>query len=269
VSLAELQRMLAAALVERDSIARAPVWVDEAACTIGGSARMKPAEQLDVYREQFWWRHVACVAEDYPVLLALMGQEPFEALVAEYLDAHPPTDFLLRNLGAGLAEFVAERHPDEPLLADVARVEWAFIDAFDAADAPPLDPTAIAAIPEDAWPAARIALQPSLQRLRLAHPAHEMRNAFHRAPKEPLARVAPAPTHLVVYRRELSLYQQPLDELSFAMLGRIAAGEPLGQAADALATESGRGDEVQAQIGAWFSQWAALGWISRVIAERA
>ncbi|HSQ66176.1 MAG TPA: DNA-binding domain-containing protein [Polyangiaceae bacterium] len=270
MSLAELQSLLADALVEPDSIARSPAWALAAAGAVGGSARMKPVEQLDVYREQFWLRHVACVAEDYPALVALMGQQPFEALVAEYLGAHPPADFLLRNLGAGLAEFLVARRPDDPLLADLARVEWAFIDAFDAADAPPLDPNAVAAIPADAWPAARLVLHPSLQRLRLAHPAHEVRAAFCRAPREPLARVSPAATHLVVYRdaRELRPHQWTLDALASCLLDRLAAGEPLGQAADALATESGRGEEVQAQIGAWFTQWAALGWISRVEVEQ-
>jgi len=267
LSLAELQKMLAEALVERDSIARAPAWTDRAARTLTGSTRMTPVEQLDVYREQFWWRHVACVAEDYPTLAALMGAEAFEALVTEYLEAHPPTDFLLRNLGARLADFVEARRPDDPLLADLARVEWAFIDAFDAADAPLLDPAAVAAIPEDAWPAARIVLQPSLQRLALGYPAHEMRTAFLQ--QQTLSRVQPAPTFLVVHRnaRDLRLHQETMDDLAFAMLAHLAAGEPLGPAADALAAETGREQEVQARIGEWFTRWAALGWIARVLAD--
>ncbi len=271
MSLAELQRMLADALVRHESIARDPAWVERAERAIGGSRapaggwRMKPVEQLDVYREQFWWRHVACLAEDFPALVALMGEESFERAAAAYLDAQPPKDFLLRNLGAGLAEFLARAKgwADDPLLADLARVEWAFIDAFDAPDAPPLDPAAVAAIPQDAWPAARVELHPSLQRLRLSHPAHEMRGAFHRGEK--LERVAPAPTFLVVYRRELRHYQETLDELAFTMLDRLASNVALGEAAEAVANETGRGEEVQARIGEWFTRWASLGWISRVV----
>lgn len=262
MSLAELQKMLADALVHREPISREPAWIDRASLAIGGNERMQPAQQLDVYREQFWWRHVACLAEDLPTLAALLGEEDFEDLAAAYFEAKPPADFLLRNLGAGLADFLARHRPDDPLLGDLARVEWAFIDAFDAADAPPLDPASVAAIPEDAWTSARIELNPSLQRLRLLHPAHEMRSAFHRG--EPLVRVPRSPTFLVVYRRGLRHYQETLDELAFAMLDRLAAGAPLGEAAEAVASETDREQEVQARIGEWFTRWASLGWIARV-----
>ncbi len=260
----ETQRLFAEALLHRQTLAEDGALSARAEATAAGSSRMTPTEQLDVYREQFWLRHVACLAEDYPVVEALVGKAPFEDLVAAYLDAHPPQRFLIRDLGQDLASFLARTPPwkEDALLTDVARVEWAFVDAFDAPDAPPLDPASIAGIGEDDWPRARLVLHPSLQRLQLQHPAHELRVA-HRA-GQPVVRPRPAPAAVVVYRRELGTYQEIVDRRALALLDLLAAGERLGDAGERVAAESGGGDAVEASIGDWFARWAALGWISRV-----
>jgi len=257
VSLRDLQAMFAEALVRPQPIATNPEWSSRGDREFTGSARLSPIEQLDVYREQFWLRHVHCLEEDFPVLHALVGAEKFEAIVADYLAAHPPKHFQLRHLGDALADFLASR--DDALLADLARVEWAYIDAFDAADAPPLDPTAVAAIPEDAWPKAILDLHPSLQRLRLVYSAHKMRAAWwDDKERRPIERAPRAPSCVVVYRHKFLLYTEEMEPLAFDMLDRLARGETLGAAGDAL------GAEVEEKIGAWFTRWAGLGWISGV-----
>src|SRR5439155_1688555 len=79
----------------------------------------------------------------------------------------PPDSFTLRDLGARLGELLESdpKFASDPLLAELARLEWCFVDAFDAADAPPLDPASIAAASEDDWPRARVALHPSVPRI--------------------------------------------------------------------------------------------------------
>ncbi len=263
MKLHDLQRTFAEALVIPSSIAEDVRWRGRGESAFTGNERVSPIGQLDIYREQFWIRHVNCLREDFPVLLALVGDAKFEAIVADYLAAHPPKKFQLRHLGEDLAGFLATR--DDALLADLARLEWAFIDAFDAADAPPLDPSAIASIPEDAWPNARLVLHPSLQRMRLEFPTHQMRDAWW-ADKErrPIERVTRAPSCVVVYRHKFLLYTEVMDPLAFDMLDRIAHGEALGPAGDALAESTGRGPEIEEKIGEWFTRWSALGWISSV-----
>ena len=259
MKLSDLQKTFAEALVVPRSIAEDATWRTRGETSFTGNDRVTPIGQLDIYREQFWIRHVNCMREDFPVLLALVGDENFDAIVADYLSAHPPKKFQLRHLGEHLADFLSTQ--DDTLLADLARLEWAFIDAFDAPDAPPLDPATIAAIPEDAWPNARLILHPSLQLLRLAHPTNQMRDAWwsdkdHR----PIARVDRAEATVVVYRHKFLLYTEVMSALPFEMLTLLANGETLGAAGDHLATP-----EVEAEIGDWFTRWSALGWISRVV----
>lgn len=260
----ELQRLFGESIVREGPLEESDEARAAAESLAAGSTGMSPLAQLSVYREQFWIRHVSCLVEDYPTLHALLGEAGFESLVAAYLRAHPPSKFKLRDLGDELPGFVARTEPwaSDGLLPDVALVEWAFVDAFDAADAPPLDPTSLAGVAEDAWPSARLTFHPSLQLLALRHPSHELRMAQRTG--RALERPAAADTFLVVYRRDLRLYSEALDGLGFALLTRLHNGETLGEASSGVAASSGRGGEVEAKIGGWFARWASLGWVARV-----
>jgi hypothetical protein len=232
---------------------------------VAGNDRLSAAEQLAIYREQYFLRHVDVLREDFRSLHHLLGEADFERLARGYLADHPPRSFTLRDLGHAMAEHVRACAPwsNDPLLFDLARVEWAFVEAFDAADAPPLVLASLASIPEDSWPLVRLVLDPAVQRLALAHPAHTFRLAV-RAAEDP-ARPAPAASYVVVYRgSELDLRGLEVEPDAFALLDELARGAPLGEACEGVAARSGTSLEAfQAQLGAWFQQWTALGWVSR------
>jgi hypothetical protein len=65
--------------------------------------------------------------------------------------------------------------PRHDLCVDMTRVEWAYIEVFDAADAAPLDPEKLALIPERAWESARLVLNPALRLLRVRYPVAALR----------------------------------------------------------------------------------------------
>lgn len=122
---------------------------------------------------------------------------------------------------------------------------------FDGPDAPPLDPSSVAEVPEEIWPSARIVLHPSLQRLALDHPAHAYRYAVRTgaAAMRPEARR----THVVVFRTK----QTELDAGAYALLDEIARGATLEEACVRAAP---RRDE----IAGWFRHWMESGWISKI-----
>ena len=268
-----IQRTLAE-LLRRASPVR-----DDAACATlaaeiaSGNEHLTAAEQVDVYREQYLLRHLDVLREDFLALEHVLGDQAFEALATTYLKAFPPRSFSLRDLGAELPRFVAETAPwsEDPLLADLARLEWAFVEAFDAPDASALDLATVAAVPEEAWPSVRLSLQPSVQRLELSYPVHESRLAVRSAnggvadPATVVTRPAPAPTHLVIYRGAARLQCASLESDAYALLDELARGTPLGDACERVASASGASAaSFEAKVGAWFQQWTALGWLSRV-----
>ena len=194
-----------------------------------------------------------------------MGAEAFEALCRRYLRAFPPDVFALRDLAANMARFLQENAPyrDDAVLVDAARVEWAFIEAFDAADAPPFDASALATTPEDRWPAAVLRFHPSLRALRLASPAHDFRNAVRRG--ESPARPPPSTTHLVAFRQGEIVRYRTLDVLPFALLERLLAGDALGPACERVAADAGADEDALGEgVALWFQAWVADGWLSAV-----
>jgi hypothetical protein len=95
------------------------------------------AEQLDVYAGMYFYRLRDCLEEDFPALRARLGEMRFHNLVTDYLLAHPPRHFSLRELGRALPGFLVGRALDRefPALSDLARLEWARVDVFDETDA--------------------------------------------------------------------------------------------------------------------------------------
>ncbi|MEO8796503.1 MAG: DNA-binding domain-containing protein, partial [Polyangiaceae bacterium] len=153
MTLASLQDRLATLVRQTEPISDQKQSLELAKAIATGNARMTPAEQVDVYREQFFLRHIGSLREDFPTIERLLGDEPFEAMCTAYLTAMPPTSFALRDASDRMTEFLERTAPysGDALLRDCAAVEWAFIEAFDAADAPPLDVTIVSTIDEDAW----------------------------------------------------------------------------------------------------------------------
>jgi Putative DNA-binding domain len=257
-SLAEQQAALADVLRRTSSLSGDEEAASIATAIAAGNDRLSPTEQVDIYREQYFLRHIDVLREDFASLEHILGDEAFGPLARAYLAAHPPRSFTLRDLGHAMAQFLGENAPwrADPLLGDLARIEWAFVEAFDAPAAPFLEPTALAAIPEEAWPDVRLALQPSLQRLALAFPAHEYRLAVHN--HEHPGRPEPRPSFVVVYRGPEALHSLELSAEPYALLDELARGTALGDACERAAPTSG------AAIAGWFQQWTSLGWISRV-----
>jgi hypothetical protein len=274
--LASMQRTLAELLRAPSSLAGEGGGEGGAAAAVEGIAsgneRLSPAQQVEIYREQFFLRHLDVLRDDFASLAHALGEEGFEALGKAYLQAFPPRSFTLRDLGHALERFVAEAMPwaEDALVADLARVEWAFVEAFDAPDAPRLDLATVAALPEEAWPRARVTLQPSVRRLRLRHAAHDYRLAVRAANGDAaalaaIARPAPSPTFVVVFRGPDRLHSLGIDGAACALLDELANGTPLGDACERAAAASGASEELFAEkVGAWFQEWTALGWISFV-----
>lgn len=260
--LAELQRELCRALQSPTPVASDPDAAALAGRVVRGNARLTAALQLDVYREQFFYRHLDAIAEDFPALVESLGWDAFEEHATAYLAAHPPDSFSLRDLAARLPEFLQARV--DAAHADLARLEWALVDAFDAADLPPLDPTKItsagAALDE-----AVLVLDPSLTLLTLSAPVHEVRGRL--ADGEAAELPPPRATCLVVYRQDLTLSWREVPALALDALAALRRGLPLAQALDEVAARC-TPEEVavlERDVGAWFGQWVADGWIRDVV----
>jgi hypothetical protein len=267
-SLDALQRFIADAIGGDMAVGARPEVAAQASGLLApGEQRLDAAGRLEVYREQYWLRHLSNLADDFPTLAWVVGVAAFREIGVGYLKSHPPRTWDLQRLGAELHAYLSTHAPwnDDPLALDACRLDWAFMEAFDAPDAAPLDLQGLASAPEDAWPTARIELHPAIRRLVLAHPVHELREAVKRgdAPERPSA----ATTRVVVWRDpKCFLHAVSVEPMAFELLGELARGASLGPACETVASVHGsaEGTDLGARVGAWFQQWTAAGWLSAV-----
>lgn len=259
-----LQEKIATALMEPRPLMESPEMTSLGDLIATGNDRLSPTEQLDIYREQFWLRHTGVMEGDFASVVHFLGHDAFHSLCADYFLALPPNDYSLRNLGAAFASYVEadESLPHRADVVDLIRTEWAFVDAWDCADAPPLDGTKIATAGEGDWPNARLTLHPSVQLLRLGVAAHEYRAAVRKGEEAELRREE---TCLVVYRGPEAIQYIDIPKPAFVLLEKLQRGVPLGVACEEAVRETGADEtEFEGNVGAWFQNWTAYGWVSDV-----
>lgn len=136
MTLASMQAEFAAALGDP-----AP---DAAPPGLSGPARRR----FRVYRNNVRVALIEALAAAYPAVRRIVGERFFEEMSLTYATGRPSAARTLNFYGADFAGFVAGFPParDLPYLADVARLERAVLESRHAADAPALDPAALAAL---------------------------------------------------------------------------------------------------------------------------
>jgi hypothetical protein len=108
--------------------------------------RSDPATRFNVYRNNVVSSLVDSLAETFPVVQALVGEDFFRAMAGVFVRQHPPRSCLLTRYGSGFGDFINNFDPAKgvPYLADVARLEMARLESLHSADAPVLGPGAAA-----------------------------------------------------------------------------------------------------------------------------
>lgn len=136
---------------------------------VAGTAKVSAEQRLAIYYDAYRLRLLEALASNYPVLRAWIGTEEFENIGITYLTAHPSRHFSIRWFGHQLAEFLAATPPwrDQPHIVEMAALEWALSEAFDAENGTVMGVEDMAGVPADAWPDMRLHFHPSAQRLDL------------------------------------------------------------------------------------------------------
>jgi hypothetical protein len=128
-----------------------------------------PASRFAVYRNNVQASLINALADSYPVVVQLVGDEFFRAMASVHVQGSPPRSPLMNDYGHDFAAFIEGFAPaaSVPYLADVARLERLRVVAYHAADAQPLGHEQIAAALADpqALSELTVELHPSLNLL--------------------------------------------------------------------------------------------------------
>ncbi len=234
-ALADAQRQLYRLLRDRtDTPSRPP--------SFGPGAQSR----LEVYRRAYFSRLLECMKDDFPRVEARLEGDAFQALVADYVEAYPPRDPALRNLGREFPAFLGQHRPTRPDLRDVARLDWAWIDVFDDEDETSIDRSALAEVPPDAWGGLIFRALKAHRVLETAHPVHEVAVD----PGAPLGEARPCT--IIVWRRDFRVFVRELAGPEAAAWRAVVDGTPF----EAWCTWGASDVTTAAQMAVtWLGQW--------------
>ena len=132
-----------------------------------------PAKRFAVYRNNVAVSLIDALADSFPVVQMLVGEEFFRAMARVFVLSSPPLLPMLVRYGETFPEFVAGFAPAQslPYLADMARLELARVQAYHAADAEPVEQEELVRAMTEPEQVAqlRFKLHPSMQVLRSAY----------------------------------------------------------------------------------------------------
>ena len=139
-----------------------PLRAQDIAVEIDGRVP-RTLDRLALYRGNVHAAWEKALANAYPVVRALVGEDFLGGLARAYGRTHPSTSGDLNLFGADFADFVREFEHTQalPYLGDVAELEWAVHRAHYAADSFGLSRDRIAALPPADLLAARFELHPA------------------------------------------------------------------------------------------------------------
>ncbi len=222
--------------------------------TIVSTPELAGPDRLGIYSRMYLGRLHDVLAEDFERTAAELGEQRFGEAVRGYLAAHPSEHPSVRYLGRHFATFLASNPPAgaPPWLADLARLEWARVDAFDAPDARPIDLARLATIADADWPGLGLVAIPALRVLESAWPLHRI----WRDGGDP----APEPTALRVWRQDGIVYHAAMDSLEREALARMQAGERFGEICESLSHLDP--ETAAAEAGSLLARWIEDGLIA-------
>jgi hypothetical protein len=108
-------------------------------------------KRYNVYRNNVTVSLINALAAIFPATQRITGIDFFRAMARFHVRATPPTSPLLFEYGHDFPDFIERYEYAQPMpwLADVARIERAWLDAYHADDKEPLTPQALASIPPE------------------------------------------------------------------------------------------------------------------------
>jgi hypothetical protein len=268
VALDRLQRWMQAVVVHPGTLAealaspdaRAEIPADRIGEVVLPTESLSPVDRVGIYHGMYLLRMEEALATDFPGLKHFMGDDGFFRLVKAYVQVHPSRSYTFNRLGEHLPNFIAgaEWLPRRGFCHDLARLELAVSQVFDANETPALSADEVTAVPAEAWEHARLRPVEAFRLLSLRYPVSgyldSLQGEDHHHP-----RPARQDSWLAIYRRHYAVYRHDLSRSAYDLLADLANGRPLGQAVAAALKRRTQPRPDESTLHRWFRQWVAGG----------
>ncbi|WP_168190303.1 DNA-binding domain-containing protein [Luteithermobacter gelatinilyticus] len=196
-------------------------------------AKAEAGERVQIHQNNVLLSLKAALADNFPVVHKLVGDDFFQALSGEYIRKFPPQSPVLAEYGANFPTFLTTFRgaKDHPYLADMARFERGIIRAARARDAIPLDPAGIEGEGFAHLEEMVLHFLPSVELFESPYPILEIwrSNQPDYAGNDRIS-LDQGGSRLAVYRPHLEVLFLRLEAANFDFIRLLKKPKPLGQA---------------------------------------
>lgn len=211
-------------------------------------------QRLAVYGNAYGYRLIDALAENYPAVHTLLGDDDFYKLAYAYMDAYPSGHFSLRYFGHKLETFLLDYQKDIPVLAEMARFEWALRKGFDAQDVTTITLVDLQQVAPEQWGDLQFGFHPSVSRLDLSWNTPQLWSAIDAetdpVPPEKLEH----PYAWILWRKELLTYYRSLDVDEAWALDAALQGENFATLCEGVC-EWIDAEHAPGRVAGFLSQW--------------
>ncbi len=244
---------------------------DRAKCAdlIYPNAFLQPHERMEIYRQQYWWRLLKIMHENFPFVTRLFGYERFNSqLGIPYLSQEPPIHWALCRLGETFPLWVEKNYflKDRELVCQAASIDWAFGKAFWIPESTPFD---YSTLTSQEASAKKLTLRASIQLFDLRADFFSFRTALLEKDVDhwgnhPFPLLCTEHSCFILFRSlQNQIYWQPISLAEYKMLAYFKEGLTINDACGKIEEEGGEFYE-QAKIlmPLWFRNWTINGWLA-------
>lgn len=233
-TLLETQRAFRDAVLGREDIAEDGRVIAEMILENGIPA----PERLQIYRNNTFILLTDALSETFPVIRKLVGCDFFEAMAKVFIGENPPLSPSLIGYGDTFADFIDGFEPAGglPYLGDVARLEWAWSEAYHAADAQVLDPQTLSRVPPERMGDIAFHLHPSARLLTSPFPVVAIwQDNQDEAEDGTVVSLDDGPAQVLIVRPTMDVEMRSLTPAAFTFFQCLAGGLTVSQSLEQAA----------------------------------
>lgn len=245
----------------------------EAWTYIAPSHTLQPAQRIELYNQQYWWRLLTTLQEDNPFLVRLFGYTDFNQTIAiPFLEAYPPNHWNLNFVSRRIPQWVSESYqaPDKKLVLNAALIDHAYSNSFFAAHRPPIN---LDTLPVKGDISSlldhTIYLQPHIYLFQLDRDLFSFRREFLK--QEPdywidnnfPEMIKGREFYFVLYRNlQNNITWREVGEAEFGMLSQFKNGTTVERACQWLEQQDHLLEEAEKGLPKWFKEWTISQWLT-------
>jgi len=215
-----------------------------------------PEKRLFVYQNAYVARLVEFLCEDFDTTWTFLGDKLFYDLARKYIRDCPSHTPNARWFSHGFPEFLdGEKLVREvPAIAEIARIERALGDAFDAFDTVPVSHGALADLVHSGIEKARLKLHPSVTLLRLETNSYDAFRALRNEQDPPAVKNEDETRWLLVWRKDFTCRHMELKPEQGVLLDLARQGSGFEMLCEVSATMDGP-DTAAIRMAGYLSGW--------------